>query len=379
MRSLGLSAFAAASFAASFAASSAGARSRLPAGPLIVGYGTRCDGKSQFGDAKMLAEAVAGVNVIVWFATNLARDEASGRPVVQGGPNATCVALVARELRRRALPTAHMISIGGWDAPHPSTNFSGAEWWRAWKAWNDGAVARPELGFGGYDGIDWDLEGNDKPSSAWNSLSVACVRLVGEMSVAAKAGGYAVSLVPPQSYLDVETSRFSRSLALAYPEYHPEFAYHGANAYAVLLAAYNDWSRPTFDFVDVQLYETYSRACEAIDGRGRAPSAYLLGLVRALEAGWVVDFDDDAALGVRTQPVRVPASRLVLGFSRGWPKSVWVPPREVGKAFAMLGPAERPRGLMYWNMADDGEQPVNGSKRETCDFAARFNEILRVR
>ena len=95
---------------------SAGLAQRLPSGSLIVGYGTRCDGKSAVGDDLMVAEAANGVNVIVWFASNLVRDATTGKPVVQSGLNTTCVALVARELRRRGLPTAHMISIGGWDA-----------------------------------------------------------------------------------------------------------------------------------------------------------------------------------------------------------------------------------------------------------------------
>ena len=38
---------------------------RLPSGPLIAGYGTRCDGKSDVGDDRMVAEAVKGVNVII--------------------------------------------------------------------------------------------------------------------------------------------------------------------------------------------------------------------------------------------------------------------------------------------------------------------------
>ena len=87
----------------------------LPTGPLIVGYGTRCDGLGVGGgDDTILAEASRGVNVIVWFAVQLVFNDTTNKPLVRGGPNATCVASVARELRRRKLPTSHMISIGGW-------------------------------------------------------------------------------------------------------------------------------------------------------------------------------------------------------------------------------------------------------------------------
>ena len=52
--------------------------------------------------------------------------------------------------------------------------------------------------------------------------------------------GYIVSLVPPESYLDVQTTEFSRFVNLTYPgELWPgetpatQFSYHGHNAYAV--------------------------------------------------------------------------------------------------------------------------------------------------
>jgi hypothetical protein len=119
---------------------------RLPSGPLIVGY-TGCD------QQKVIAEAAKGVNVIIWFASNLVRNATTGQPQVATGLNHTCVAEVAQELRRRRLPTAHMLCVGGWDAPHPNTSFSGQHWFEAWDAWNRREAARPALGFPGYDGI----------------------------------------------------------------------------------------------------------------------------------------------------------------------------------------------------------------------------------
>lgn len=61
--------------------------------------------------------------------------------------------------------------------------------------------------------------------------------------------------VPPESYLDPTTSAFDLSLLHAYPEWHPEFKYHGHNCYAALLAKWGttkDGHR-TFDLVDIQL------------------------------------------------------------------------------------------------------------------------------
>jgi hypothetical protein len=38
--------------------------------------------------------------------------------------------------------------------------------------WNREDVSRPEVGFCGFDGIDWDLEGNDNISSPYNQFSI---------------------------------------------------------------------------------------------------------------------------------------------------------------------------------------------------------------
>lgn len=104
------------------------------------------------------------------------------------------------------------------------------KWWSLFRDWNNRTVAQPAYGFAGFDGIDWDLEGNDNAGSPWNYFTPDCMDLVGTMSQAAKADGFIVTLVPPQSYFDVTTPLFDLSLLHAYPEYHPTFAYHGYNA-----------------------------------------------------------------------------------------------------------------------------------------------------
>lgn len=47
--------------------------------------------------------------------------------------------------------TTHLISIGGWDAPHIDTALNGSEWFAAWRRWNVDQVAHIELGFDGFD------------------------------------------------------------------------------------------------------------------------------------------------------------------------------------------------------------------------------------
>eukprot|EP00039_Didymoeca_costata_P021634 m.345026 g.345026 ORF g.345026 m.345026 type:complete len:382 (+) comp25680_c0_seq1:131-1276(+) len=355
----------------------------LPKGPLIVGY---APGSCDENQHQIIEEAEKGVNVIIWFATILIRNATTGLPQIQGGPNNhTCVAAVAQELRRRQLPTAHMISIGGWDAPHPNTSFTGKEWFKAWEKWNLEEISNPSLAFPGYDGIDWDLEGNDNQESQWNVFTVECMELVGTMSQAAKSNGYLVSLVPPQSYTDYTTSKFDLSLRHSYENWHPDFPYRGMNAYAIWLSdKYGKTPEgiPTFDFVDIQLYESWSRASFAIDGPPQIPAAtYLVELVRAYQKGWTVNFSTNTVLNVSTQHIHIPATQLVIGFSRGSDdksgKSVFIWPKDVGKAWSMLSKNERPLGVMFWNMVIDGT-PVNGTNI-SVNQAAEFNDFLHVR
>jgi hypothetical protein len=224
-------------------------------------------------------------------------------------------------------------------APHPDTSFSGAEWATAWDAWNRGlAATHAALGFLGFDGIDWDLEGNDDQTSPFNAFTPACVELVGTMSQAMKAAGYIVTMVPPESYFDPSTSAVDLDLRHAYPEWHQEFLYHGHNAYALILAKYGNWTDAgagsdggpdgpgassdggggrwqTFDFVDIQIYESWSHAAFAIDQQGMPAEDYLAQYVQRLTDGWTVDFGADPSLGLPTQvrsPLPLPAPRPVL-------------------------------------------------------------------
>jgi hypothetical protein len=122
--------------------------------------------------------------------------------------------------------------------------------------------------------------------------------------------GYVVSLVPAQSYFDVTTAAFDLSLLHAYQDFHPEFHYRGMNAYAALVAKfgttstseffssssslskYSGGSAPssttvaTFDMIMVQLYETFSRACQAINGEGMPVRARTTNVVRLLWWWW---------------------------------------------------------------------------------------------
>jgi len=271
-----------------------------------------------------------------------------------------------------------MISVGGWDAPHP-VNGAPAAFYSQWKAWNDGVLA--QYGFQ-FDGIDWDMEGNDDAQSPWNSFALDTLRIIGEFSQAAKADGYLVTLVPCESYFDVTTPLFDRSVTHAYPEWHPEFLYHGHNIYAYLFSRYGGGG--TFDAVTIQLYESYAHADYNISVLQQRPAEYLVAWARSLYAGWTVDFASDSSLGWPAQRVSLAPTQLVVGLANGWaggggvPKSVLIMPQEVGVAWAALGEtAEGFRGATFWCLASEGTVP--GGQSAPLYLASGLEQFLRTR
>eukprot|EP00041_Stephanoeca_diplocostata_P018351 m.383972 g.383972 ORF g.383972 m.383972 type:complete len:153 (+) comp20985_c0_seq23:1308-1766(+) len=131
-----------------------------------------------------------------------------------------------RNVVDEGMEVIHVVSIGGWNAPHPDVSLSGLDWWKIWQEWNEHTVARPAVGWHGFSGFDWDVEGNDDVDSPFNVFSLAELDLMGTMSVAAKRAGYLVAMAPAQSYLDSATSDFSLSVSYA-PSWKGDFPYHG--------------------------------------------------------------------------------------------------------------------------------------------------------
>ena len=166
--------------------------------------------------------------------------------------------------------------------------------------------------------------------------------------------------------------RYDLSLKHAYPDFHPDFPYHGMNVYAYLLdAAASD----TFAFVSVQLYESYSRAGAAL-AAGADPAGYLQTWAAAAIDGWTVSFPGGA------RNVSVDASKLVVGLSRGsgepsLGKSPFFWPSSCQEAYAAAPVSERPRGYAFWNIPSEGGT-VNGTNA-TLAFAPTLNAFLGVR
>jgi len=325
--------------------------SKLPE-KIVLGYANWCE-----CDEKIVQAVEDGVNVVVWFNTNLKQDD-NKAPLVESCTDLQCVAKTAKTLEEKGLPTVHLMSIGGWNSPHPDTNFTGQEWFQAWEKWNTETAASEPHGFHGFDGFDWDIEGNDDQTSTWNMLPTKTLKVMGEMSIEAKKHGYIVAMAPAQSYLDASAHEASYKLNNnpSVPDWHQDFPYHGRNAYAYLLAEYGT---ENFDLVTLQLYEGWSRANYEITKKGVAPSEYVRSLVRSMDEGWKVTFPD---LGEKK--VSVPASKLIIGLANGWAKDsegkfLFIQPSDLATGTAATRSDLQHRGYGFWNIGDEGTGEVH--------------------
>eukprot|EP00042_Codosiga_hollandica_P041962 m.378947 g.378947 ORF g.378947 m.378947 type:complete len:391 (-) comp56209_c0_seq3:120-1292(-) len=344
-------------------------------------------------DPAVLEAARTGVNVIIWNDVVLVSDEQTGAPMVElAGITLSCVAATAKQLIAENLQTTHLVSIGGWGAPHPATanpitgaSYTAAEVYNAWATWNN-ATAR-EYDWNGFDGMDWDMEGANEASSPENYFTAACLDLVGQLSQLAKADGFVISLVPCESYFDPTTGNFSQSLLFPYPEWkNVDFYYHGRNPYAYLVARYgqamqNQQSVNTFDFVTIGLYESYSHADYNITVLGVPAAEYLNDFVPRLIRGWLVQFADEPDMNFPSQWVSLNQTQVVLGLANGWAgdaESLLIYPSAVGQAWTLLAQQGiTPRGVAFWDIGDEGRVPVG--QTAPLYLTPGLNEFLHTR
>lgn len=339
--------------------------------PLVIAYASwgQCD-------ATLLQAVRNGANVIMWFSINLS--SVNGTPQISGAlPDAACIARMAGSMEDAPYSVLHMVSVGGWNAPWPSTRHSADAWFAAFDAWNRHVIAHTHA-WRGFDGIDWDVEGHDDSSQRANHVTEDHLLLIGEFSMLAKRAGYIVSLAPAQSYLDAESGSFDLSLTHT-PVWKPDFPFHGQNLYAFWLALYNTTelpsgnSVPTFDWVGLQLYESWSRSNDALARRDLPFDHYAEHLVSKMDRGWLVDFGRLG--GVRL--VRVPRYRLVFGLANGWArpyppvrKVLLVLPHDLRVAWRRVEFG----GFMFWTVAEEGSE-IDGKE---MFMAKELSDIVNV-
>ncbi|KAI9141770.1 hypothetical protein BKA69DRAFT_1072603 [Paraphysoderma sedebokerense] len=362
---------------------------------LIVGYGNwgQCD-------SKIIQAVKDGVNVVIWFSIDLAVDS-NKQPVIARGLNYSCVADIINKLNHQGYhDTVHLISIGGWNSPHPDTTNPVSKVYEMFRNWNHDLSRR--YNFPGFDGIDWDIEGNDDLSSKYNTFTIEVLDFMGHFSQLAKRDGFIVSMAPAESYLDPTTSEFDLSLKHEYNEWKgliAPFTYHGRNVYGYVLDRYGmtdlDIEEPTngiektkkeshvktFDFVTIQLYEGYSHALFQITKNCTSPSKFLCDFTKSVTNGWTINFDSVPEANWPSRVVKVEAERLVIGLANGWAnneKFLLIRPEQMEDGATQLKrDGMMVRGFAFWNIQDEGAVP-NGQKEEVW-LTKGLNKILKIR
>jgi chitinase len=346
---------------------------------VIIGYATDCN--------ERVAQAVReGVNVVVWAFLGIRKNETDGTMEEEDDSTSDdAVILETNSLNLDGIrqmiadlddegydDTVHLVAFGGWNGGHLDSNLSANVWYAKWKEFV-GDI---------FHGIDWDPEGHDDLEHISNSFTLECLDKIGTISQLAKRDGYIVTMAPAQSYLDPETSRFSRHVNCTdpYRPWHSEFHYFGPNAYAYLLANYGE----SIDLIAIQFYESFSRAAMAVEHYGIPPESYLEHYVQTLAQNdfrFYVDFEQDKSINLKSQTVSLPLSKLVWGFANGWAnggKHVFFEPSKIQLAYSRLQMASQPplgsltpRGFMFWVIGEEGTRGVH--------FAKGLNDILGIR
>jgi Glycosyl hydrolase family 1 len=162
---------------------------RLPE-RVLIGYGQGCDAvRNAIHD---------GVNIVIWAFLDVtledrmtSNDRHLGygfgaldgidfrRAVVATNLNLTSIRAFIEELNRSGYGhVLHFASVGGWNGAHLNNQVTAIEWYQTFAA-SVGDI---------FDGIDWDLEGNDQIDSDANFFTMDCLNKMGAISRLAKAG-----------------------------------------------------------------------------------------------------------------------------------------------------------------------------------------------
>lgn len=200
------------------------------------------------------------------------------------------------------------------------------------------------------------------------------------------------ALLPLLSH-DSHFAAYDRSLLHPYPTPPFDFTYHGHNPYAYPIAKYGNttvsWSAasivPTYDFVSIQLYESWSHADYNTSGAPvalrQSPSDYLINWVPRVLNGWTVNFSQDPPSGLPDQVVSLLPSQLVIGLANAWAgnaKSLLIMPEDVGIAYRYLNATgQAPRGFVFWTICNEGDTPAN--QTQPLYMAAEINDFLHTR
>ena len=141
---------------------------------VLVGYGSVPE--------KVREAVFNGVNIVIWAFVDIRSMDSQavegGRAALVTKLDLTRIRELIDELDELGYDILHLVSVGGWNGAQLDSNVDAKEWF---------GVFRDKLG-DKFDGIDWDLEGNDVLDSEYNYFSLDCLNKMGEISRMAKQG-----------------------------------------------------------------------------------------------------------------------------------------------------------------------------------------------
>ena len=165
---------------------------QLPA-KVLIGYGSDCDAVRQ--------AVHDGVNIVIWSFIDVARvdlatystasnqfrnrvleiEDLQSVYTVSTSFNLTTVRSLIFDLDSSGYgDVLHFASVGGWNGAHIDTNIPPSQWYKVFA----------EIVGDIFDGIDWDLEGNDMMESPYNFFTLECLTNIGIISQLAKQGTF---------------------------------------------------------------------------------------------------------------------------------------------------------------------------------------------
>mmetsp|Transcript_3920 Transcript_3920/g.7956 ORF Transcript_3920/g.7956 Transcript_3920/m.7956 type:complete len:144 (+) Transcript_3920:1-432(+) len=107
--------------------------------------------------------------------------------------------------------TFHLVSFGGWDGKHLPAGATPEELYAEFQSYNTQNHTLDDS-FVLFDGIDWDLEGNDNLHHPNNEFTLECLNQMGVLSQLMKNNGYIVTTVRfTNDYCDNITLQSRRS------------------------------------------------------------------------------------------------------------------------------------------------------------------------
>lgn len=145
---------------------------------VVIGYASNPD---------VVPKAVKdGVNVIAWAFVDLDCSDTTTLCEIRTNLDLHAVRSTIENLEKQGYTdTIHLMSIGGWNGPHLIEQASSPDVWFESYQLKLASI---------FDGIDWDLEGNDDVKSPYNEFGMVTLQRMASISRLVRGGAFCLVL-----------------------------------------------------------------------------------------------------------------------------------------------------------------------------------------